>query len=196
MNSWSTGFNLGLDTDRYTSALGSGLGSTSWSGQTTGGSQLKSGMDPLTLGLGVFGIGSSLFGGIMGSQSAASAAQAQFAAADAKRLSDIQIGRDTAKAQMGMGMWGPLFQTTTGSDIEEARQRRAIQTAFTQFAPQETALMSERSRRERLARISPESKEAAMFENLLNMKRTGFEKNVAMEGMFGPTAFSRRFTNI
>jgi len=160
------------------------------------GNLLKSGMDPLTLGLGVFGIGSSLFGGIMGAQSAASAAQAQFAAADAKRLSDVQIGRDTAKAQMGMGMWGPLFQATTGSDIEEARQRRALQTAFSELAPQETALMSERSRRERLARISPESKEAALFENLLNMKRTGFQEAAKMEGMFGPTAFSRRFTNI
>jgi hypothetical protein len=190
MNPWSPGFDLGLDTERFTSAIGRGSGSTSW------GSKLKSGMDPLTFGLGIAGIGSSLFGGLLGQQSTASAMQAQLAAADAKRLSDVQVARDTAKAQMGMGMWGPLYQSTTGSDIEEARQRRAIGTAFSELAPKETALMSERSRRERLARISPESKEASMFENLLNMKRTGFQQAAQMEGMFGPTSFSRRFTNI
>jgi len=166
------------------------FGSLNFGGNST--SNGGGGMDLLTAGL---GLGSSLIGGIFGNQQAKTAASIASAQLKAQNQAMLEA-REAQKGQLGYGMWGALFGTGTGADIEFARQKEAQKWMQGPFADRAMGIASEQSKRERLARISPESKEASRFENLLNMKRTGFQEAARMEGMFGPTAFSRRFTNI
>ena len=166
------------------------FGSLNFGGNST--SNGGGGMDLLTAGL---GLGSSLIGGIFGNQQAktsASIANAQLQAQnqamlEARRKRDFEEVAQKSKILLG---------ATTLEDINLARQKEAQKWMQGPSAERAMGIASEQSKRERLARISPESKEASRFENLLNMKRTGFQEAARMEGMFGPTAFSRRFTNI
>lgn len=142
----------------------------------------SSGMDPLSLGL---GLGSSLIGGIFGmgqANTAASIAQAQLAAQNQAILE----GREQTKAALGSSMWGPLFQAGTGGDIAFGREKEAKKWMQGPFAERQLGLGSEASKRERLARISPEAKEAARFENRLGIQRALAERRAVTDAMFGP----------
>jgi hypothetical protein len=151
------------------------------------GNLLKSGsngMDPLSLGL---GFGSSLIGGLFGmgqAQTSASIAQANLAAQNQAILE----GREQTKAALGSSMWGPLFQAGTGGDIAFGREKAAKSWLQGPFAERQLGLGSEASKRERLARISPESKEAAQFENRLAIERSLAEKRALTDAMFGRIA--------
>jgi hypothetical protein len=141
-------------------------------------------MDPLSLGL---GLGSSLIGGIFGmgqAQTSASIAQANLAAQNQAILE----GREQTKAALGSSMWGPLFQAGTGGDIAFGREKAAKSWLQGPFAERQLGLGSEASKRERLARISPESKEAAQFENRLAIERSLAEKRALTDAMFGRIA--------
>jgi hypothetical protein len=136
-------------------------------------SALKSGsgggMDPLSLGL---GLGGSLIGGLFGmgqAQTSASIAQAQLAAQNQAILE----GREQTKAALGSSMWGPLFAAGTGGDIAFGREQEAKKWMQGPFAERQLGLGSEASKRERLARISPESKEYDRFQEAF-----GFYPNV------------------
>jgi hypothetical protein len=144
----------------------------------------SSGMDPLSLGL---GLGSSLIGGLFGmgqAQTSASIAQANLAAQNQAILE----GREQTKAALGSSMWGPLFQAGTGGDIAFGREQAAKKWLQGPFAERQIGLGSEASKRERLARISPESKEAAQFENRLAIERSLAEKRALTDAMFGRIA--------
>ena len=142
----------------------------------------SSGMDPWSLGL---GLGSSVISGLFGmgqAQTSASIAQAQLAAQNQAILE----GREQTKAALGQSMWAPLFQSTTGGDIAFGREQAAKKWLQGPFAERQLGLGSEQSKRERLARISPESKEAARFENQLAIKRALAERKAVTDAMFGP----------
>jgi hypothetical protein len=144
----------------------------------------KSGMafDPVSLGI---GLGSSVISGLFGSQqakTAASVAQAQLAAQNQAFLE----GREQTKAALGSSMWGPLFQAGTGGDIAFGREKEAQKFMFGPLAERQLGLGSEQSKRERLARISPESKEAAQFENRLAIQREIATRRAQTDAMFGP----------
>jgi hypothetical protein len=163
-------------------------------GNFSGASSLKSGggMGPLSLGL---GLGSSVISGLFGmgqARTSASSAQAQLKFAERSRQDAFE--RD--KLAGALNIFGQTFGAGTASDLSFGREKEAQRYMLGPLAELVRAGASDQSKRERLARISPESKEAASFENLLNMKRTGFQDAARMEGMFGPTGFSRRFTNI
>lgn len=149
-------------------------------------------MDPLSLGL---GLGSSVISGLFGmgqAKTSANIAKAQLAAQNAAMLE----GREQNKGALAGSMFNQIFGTGTGADLSYGREKAAKQFELNELAPKVLDISSQRSKRERLAAISPEAKEAALFENFLNMKRTGFENASRMEGLFGPTGFSRKFTNI
>jgi len=149
----------------------------SGSGGSSGG-----GMDPLSLGL---GLGSSVISGLFGmgqAQTSASIAQAQLAAQNQAILE----GREQTKAALGSSMWGPLFQAGTGGDIAFGREKEAKKWMQGPFAERQLGLGSEASKRERLARISPEAKEAARFENRLGIQRALAERRAVTDAMFGP----------
>ena len=165
-------------------AFGGGYGNFSSVGKLSSGSSIGGGMDPLSLGL---GFGSSLIGGLFGmgqAQTSASIAQAQLAAQNQAILE----GREQTKAALGSSMWGPLFQAGTGGDIAFGREKAAKTWLQGPFAERQLGLGSEASKRERLARISPESKEAAQFENRLAIERSLAEKRALTDAMFGRIA--------
>jgi hypothetical protein len=148
--------------------------------------------DPVTLGL---GLGSSAISGLFGmgqAKTSASIAQAQLKFAERSRQDAFE--RD--KLAGALNIFGQTFGAGTASDLSFGREKEAQRYMLGPLAELGRAGASDQSKRERLARISSESKEAASFENLLNMKRTGFQDAARMEGLFGPTGFSRRFTNI
>ena len=148
----------------------------------------SSGMDPWSLGL---GLGGSLISGLFGlgqARTSASIAQAQLAAQNQAILE----GREQTKAALGSSMWSPIFQTGAGGDIAFGREKEAKKWMQGPFAERQLALGSEAKERERRARISPESKEAARFENRLAIERSLAEKRAVTDAMFGPTASSYR----
>lgn len=150
------------------------------------GNLLKSGsgmaFDPLTLGL---GLGSSVISGLFGmgqAQTSASIAQANLAAQNQAILE----GREQSKAALGSSMWGQLFQAGAGGDIAFSREKAAKQFLQGPYAERQLGLQSEASKRERMARISPESKEAARFENRLAIEREIAARRAQTDAMFGP----------
>lgn len=151
-----------------------------------GGTKFGGGMDPLSIGL---GLGSSVIGGLFGmgqARTSASIAQAQLAAQNQAILE----GRAQTKAALGSSMWGPLFAAGTGGDIAFGREKAAKQWLQGPFAERQLGLGSEESKRERLARISPESKEALRFENQQALQRSIAEKRALTDAMFGRTSSS------
>ena len=184
MSSWgggSTFTNLPSWSDSFNTKLPSSLNTP-----TGGGGNML----PLALGL-----GSSVISGLFGmgqAKTSASIAQAQLAAQNAAMLE----GREQNKGQLAGALFNKLFDVGSGGDISFQREKDAKMFEVGPYAERLMGLNSESAKRERLAAISPEAKEAALFENFLNMKRTGFENASRMEGLFGPTGFSRKFTNI
>jgi hypothetical protein len=163
-------------------AFSGGYGNFSSVGTLNSGSRGSSGMDPLSLGL---GLGSSILGGIFGSQQAKTAASIANAQLKAQNQAILE-GREQTKAALGSSMWGPLFQAGTGGDLSFAREKEAQKFMQGPFAERQLGLGSEQSKRERLARISPESKEAAQFENRLAIQREIAARRAQTDAMFGP----------
>lgn len=134
-------------------------------------------------------LGSSLISGFFGlgqAQTSASIAQAELAAANQGFLE----GREQTKAALGQSMWGPLFAAGAGGDIAFGREQAAKKWLQGPYAERQLGLGSEASKRERMARISPESKEAAQFENQLAIERSLAEKRAVTDAMFGRTSSS------
>ena len=155
-----------------------GLGDFSSAAKNKGGS----GMDPLSLGL---GLGSSVISGLFGmgqQKTSASIAQAQLAAQNQAMLE----GREQSKAALGNAMFNQLFGAGTGGDISFTREKAAKEFSVGPYAERLMGLTREASKGERLAAISPESKERAQYENRLALQRSLAEKQGQMEGMFGP----------
>jgi hypothetical protein len=98
------------------------------------------------------------------------------------------------KASLGQGLNNNLFSNVLGPDLEQARQFTAQKQKFDFLAPKENAMNRENARWSIGASLDPSAREAG-FQALLNENRkTGFDKLVATDAMFGPTGFSSRFT--
>lgn len=177
----SYGFPSSLSSFDPSKAFGGGYGDFSSVGKLSSGGT-KTGMDPLTLGL---GLGSSVISGLFGmgqAQTSASIAQANLAAQNQAILE----GREQTKAGLGSSMWGQLFQAGAGGDLAFSREKAAKQFFQGPYAERQLGLQSEASKRERMARISPEAKEAARFENRLAIEREIAARRAQTDAMFGP----------
>jgi len=177
----SYGFPSSLSSFDPSKAFGGGYGDFSSVGKLSSGGA-KTGMDPLSLGL---GLGSSLISGLFGmgqAQTSASIAQANL---DAQRQA-VEESRAQTKAALGSSMWGQLFQAGAGGDIAFSREKAAKQFLQGPYAERQLGLQSEASKRERMARISPEAKEAARFENRLAIEREIAARRAQTDAMFGP----------
>lgn len=145
-------------------------------------------MDPLSLGL---GLGSSVISGLFGmgqAKTSASIAQAQLAAQNAAMLE----GREQNKGQLAGALFNKLFDVGSGGDIAFGREKAAKQFLTGPYAERLMGLGSEESKRERLAAISPESKERAQFENKLAIDREIAARRAQTDAMFGPISSSYR----
>ena len=144
------------------------------------------GMDPLSLGL---GLGSSVISGLFGmgqAKTSANIAKAQLAAQNAAMLE----GREQNKGALAGSMFNQIFGTGTGADLAFGREKEAEKYKRQFLAPFDLALGSEASKRERLAAISPESKERARFENRLAIERETAARLAQTNAMFGPISSS------
>jgi hypothetical protein len=115
-------------------------------------------------------------------QTSASIAQANL---DAQRQA-VEESRAQTKAALGKSMWDQLFQAGAGGDIAFSREKAAKQFLQGPYAERQLGLQSEASKRERMARISPEAKEAARFENRLAIEREIAARRAQTDAMFGP----------
>ena len=145
-------------------------------------------MDPLSLGL---GLGSSVISGLFGmgqAKTSANIAKAQLAAQNAAMLE----GREQNKGQLAGSLFNQIFGTGTGADISFGREKAAKEFLVGPYAERLMGLGSEESKRERLAAISPESKERAQFENRLAIERETAARLAQTNAMFGPVSSSYR----
>jgi hypothetical protein len=178
MSSWSGGStftNLPSWSDSFNTKLPSSLNTP-----TGGGGNML----PLALGL-----GSSVISGLFGmgqAKTAASIAQAQLAAQNAAFLE----GRERDKGALAGSLFNQIFGTGTGADLSFNREKAAKQFEVGPYAERLMGLNSESAKRERLAAISPESKERAQFENRLAIQRSLAEKRAQTDAMFGPISSS------
>lgn len=124
----------------------------------------------------------------------ASATEAQLKAANytaqqdtANRIMGLfaQAGENTAARRAALGY---------GADLDYGRQVAAIRTQLDEFEPKKMGLAYETAKREQDLVTNPAAKEE-LYQRLLNYKRQkGFDIAAQGEATFGPTAFSRRFT--
>lgn len=96
-----------------------------------------------------------------------------------------QAGENAAARNLSVG---------AGADLDYMRQFGAQMAQSNIFDPKRTAEAYDVAKRGQALRTNPEAK-LLDYQNLLNeSRRRGFEENAKMEGMLGPTSFSRRFT--
>jgi hypothetical protein len=125
-----------------------------------------------------------------------SSIESQLKAADFAALQDAanqimglqaQAGENTAARVAGLG-WG--------ADLDFGRQLAAKRAELSEFKPKEMGLDYERAKRAQDLATSVSAKDA-LFQNLLDFKRRkGFELLAQDEARFGPTSFSRQYTNL
>ena len=181
MTSWSGGSSFS-DLPSWQSSFDTKLPSSLNTGTQAGGG-FGSMLGP-ALGLASAGIG--LISGFGQQRTAASIAQAQLAAQNAAFLE----GRERDKGALAGSLFNQIFGTGTGADISFGREKEAEKYKRQFLAPFDLALGSEASKRERLAAISPESKERAQFENRLAIQRSLADKRAQTDAMFGPISSS------
>lgn len=153
------------------------FGGSSSTGAAAGGG----GLDPLSLGLGAANLGASIFSGIKSASAAKQAAKREQKTA----LQGLKLQQEYQKAPLAIAMANPVWQDRA-AQFEFGRQLKAREFELGRGQEMFQAAQSEASRRERLAKISPEAKEAARFENLLNIERA--KKTNPLGWMFGPIA--------
>lgn len=97
-------------------------------------------------------------------------------------------------ASLGQGMSNNRWANMLGPDADQLRQFTAAKQKAAFLDPLEDARERENARWTMGASLDPLSKKTG-FEALLNAnRRSGFDKLVASDAMFGPTGFSNRFT--
>lgn len=165
-------------------AFSGGYGNFSSVGKLNSGGSGFGGMDPFSLGLaGVSAIGSFITGNQQ-AKTSANIARAQLAAQNQAMLE----GREQTKAALGSSRWGSLFQAGIGGDVSFGREKEAQKFFQGPFAERQMGLGSEQSKRDRLARISPESIKLAQLENRLAIEESIAKKRAMTDAMFGRVA--------
>jgi len=175
MSSWSGGSSF-TSLPSWQDSFNAKLPSSSLSSSKSGG-----GMDPLSAGLGLASAGIGLISGIGQQKTAANIARAQLAAQNAAFLE----GRELNKGQLAGSLFNKLFDVGSGGDIAFGREKAGKEFLTGPYAERLMGLGSEESKRERLAAISPESKERARFENRLAIERETAARLAQTNAMFG-----------
>jgi hypothetical protein len=180
-NPFSNGFS---DSSSFKDAISLG-GSAGFGKSNLGGGGF--GMDPLTLGLGVAGIGTSLFGGLSASNEQRRTADKQLALAKYAADAQAQAGRDVAKANLGQTMWSGLF----GSREKDLDIGRQFEVAMLQAGPLGDAFREKKRRDMEMEfgfRTSAPFREAEQRANREALKQSLAQRQGQMMGMFGRIA--------
>lgn len=121
--------------------------------------------------------------------------EAQLRAQNAALETSSMLNREGMYAQLGESLGARTFGQTA-ADLEFGRQMRGREFELGPGAEKQLAMDAERAKRDRFARISPETQQAQMFENFLNMKKRQAEIEGPMAAMFGPKAPTRISTMV
>jgi len=152
------------------------------------GSSKPMAFDPVTLGLGVAGIGASLFGANAANQTRANIANAQMAAAADQIKWQTMLGREQAKGQMGSEIGSRVFQSTVAPDLEFGRQKQAAMFSAGPLRERELALDVDRARRALGLSESAEARESRQREKREALKRSLVEREAGMASWLGRKA--------
>ena len=145
------------------------------------------GMDPLTLGLGVAGIGASLFGANRAAQAQDEMTQAQLATAASQQAFAARTASDAAKAKLGDSLAARTFQTWA-PELDLDRQRRAAMFKAGPLA-ERTDASQMRFERAKLGLMgSQEAKKLKQEENRRELAKEFTKRQAQMAGMFGRIA--------
>ena len=148
---------------------------------------------PLVAAAGIEAAGGA-FQGLFGRSAKNAQMVGDWAQQDWLAKQQFENNRMGLNASLGQGISNNLFANVTGPDLDQARQFTAQKQKYDFLAPKENAINRENARWSIGASLDPSAREAG-FQALLNENRkTGFDKLVATDAMFGPTGFSSRFT--
>jgi hypothetical protein len=173
-NSTPLSFNT---TDAFSSKLNLSSG-------TSGGG---SGMLPAIAG-GLISGATGLVGGIFGNRQQANIANAQLAAQADQLKQGILFQRDAAKANMGLGIFGQVFGSTTAPDLEFGRQTAAQRLQFGEFIPKQLGLGREEARWQAAFENSADMKEKSRRERVGRLQESIATLRATPTGMFGRIA--------
>jgi hypothetical protein len=132
--------------------------------------------------------GGGILSGVFGNRQQASIANAQLAAQADQLKQGILFQRDAAKANMGLGIFGQVFGSTTAPDLEFGRQVAAQRQRFGEFAPKELGLGREQARWQSAFENSASARENSRRERLGRLQETIAGYRAAPTGMFGRIA--------
>jgi hypothetical protein len=176
--------NPGSTVNYFTQNWGSTFDSIKKPGNKTGGN--------MTLGadLAVAGVGAvaGMITGFGQQRTAANIANAQMAAQADALKQGILFQRDSAKANIGLGMFGQIWGSTTGADLDFGRQVLAKRREFAEFMPKESGLARERARWETAFRGSPSFQDTSRKERIGRLQETIAAARAQPTGMFGRIA--------
>jgi hypothetical protein len=98
--------------------------------------------------------------------------------------------RDAGKANLALGIFGPIWGSTTGADLDFGRQVLAKRREFAEFMPKESGLAREGARWDLDFKSGPAFKNYTRQENLLNLQSnpTLIADRAAKTGIFGRIA--------
>jgi hypothetical protein len=165
---------------------GMNLGSSFFgnSGKNKGGNMF--GWDDLAVaGVGAVG---GLISGFGQQRTSANIANAQMAAQADALKQGILFQRDAAKANIGLGMFGQIYGSTTGADLEFGRQAQAKRMELGEFMPKQMGLGREQGTWETAFRGGPLFQDTARKERVGRLQETIAAARAQPTGMFGRIA--------
>lgn len=141
--------------------------------------------DAATAGIGAVG---GLISGLGQQRTAASINNAQMAAQADALKQGILFNRDSGKANIGLGMFGQIYGSTTAPDLEFGRQALAKRMDLGEFMPKQLGLGREQATWETAFKGSPLAENTARKERLGRLQETIAAARAQPTGMFGRIA--------
>jgi hypothetical protein len=138
-------------------------------------------------GLGLIGLPFQIAGQRRQQDIMRSGLEAQLRAQNSALETNAMLSREGMYGQLGESLGARVFGQTA-ADLEFGRQKEARKYELGPLADKQLGYLSDLSRRERSAAISPEKQQALRFENLLAMKREQARAEAPMAAMFGRKA--------
>jgi hypothetical protein len=161
------------------------LNGSSKLGSNLGGKMAFGWDDAAVAGVGAIG---GLISGFGQQRTAANIANAQMAAQADALKQGIRFQQDAAKANMGLGMFGQIYGSTTGADLDFGRQAQAKRMELGEFMPKQMGLGREQATWETAFRASPLFENTARKERLGRLQETIAAARAQPTGMFGRIA--------
>ena len=144
--------------------------------------------DPFSLAIAGLGAGVGALSGYGQQQAANKALEKQLQFQGDALKEGILFQRDSAKANIGLGMFGQIYGSTTGADLEFGRQVAAKRRELGEFMPKEMGLGREQATWETAFRNSPSFREMSRNERIGRLQETIAAARAQPTGMFGRIA--------